>query len=179
MKHLWKSYETLVKHCLKHCWKLVKHWQNTDKTLVKHWWNIPAKRTNALVTSSLQLKIWNIKGPRWALVLQGSLKIILFYCLNQIRSPPNAGVAAMTSMQTNNFEKLLKTFETLSKHFWNSCETLLNHLKNAGKTLAKYHPSQKKTDALLKLYMYRGCHYWNKFVLHLRYFLVKFQRFMI
>ena len=32
-------------------------------------------------------------------------------------SPPNARVAAMTSMQTNNFETLLKTFETLSKHF--------------------------------------------------------------
>ena len=32
-------------------------------------------------------------------------------------SPPNAWVAAMTLMQTNNFETLLKTFETLSEHF--------------------------------------------------------------
>ena len=53
-------------------------------------------------------------------------------------SPPNALVATMTSMQTNNFEILLKTFETLSKHFRNSGETLLNHWKNAGKTLEKH-----------------------------------------
>ena len=63
-------------------------------------------------------------------------------------SPPYAQVAAMTSLQTNNFETLLKhfcyTFDTIFKHFSNNGETLVKHwwksdkhLWNTGKILGK------------------------------------------
>ena len=55
-------------------------------------------------------------------------------------SPPYARVAAMTSMQTNNFEtpfiQFINTFDTLLKHWWNTLEALVKHSQNISETLA-------------------------------------------
>ena len=57
-------------------------------------------------------------------------------------SPPYAWVAVMTSMQTNNFETLLK-------HFWdifaNTLYTPLKHLQNIFETLVKQWLNTSKT----------------------------------
>ena len=58
----------------------------------------------------------------------------------------------MTSMQTNNFETLLKhfcnTFDTLLKHFWNNGETLIKHWWKSGKHLWNTVETLEKSEQL-------------------------------
>ena len=78
-------------------------------------------------------------------VLQGKchFDIDFKYTPNSQTRLPNAWVAAMTSMRTNNFKtlRLRNTLESFSKHFWNTNETLVKHcLKHwwkTGETLVK------------------------------------------
>ena len=114
-----------------------------------------------------------IKSPLVVWILKITLRIFKGWNLDKLKiilrlgwklliliktSPPNARVASMTSMRTNNFKtlRLKNTLESSSKHFWNTYETLVKHcLKHSwktGETLVKHWWNTGET--LVK-------HWWN------------------
>ena len=78
--------------------------------------------------TSQQDNIWNVKEFT-------NIQVI------KLASPPNAQVAAMTSMRTNNFKtlRLTNTLESFSKHFWIGMQGMQKYAKVCKcKSMQKY-----------------------------------------